>query len=164
MKDIGGRWRWMKFIRGRWRWMETIRGRWKWMKDIEVDLQPWSKRLGTLKKMRRENTPCLLKVYLTCYKCLEMLLKEPVSAVPPSPQQCWLCWKRFEAVTSTLNRGGRGERKCVIFTSCLVNVPRVLARVVPLNTFINLHEREWRLLKVNEGYWRRLEVNEGDWR
>ena len=33
--------------------------------------------------MRRENTPCLLKVYLTCYKCLEMLLKEPVSAVPP---------------------------------------------------------------------------------
>ena len=83
MKDIGGRWRWMKFIRGRWRWMETIRGRWKWMKDIEVDLQPWSKRLGTLKKMRRENTPCLLKVYLTCYKCLEMLLKEPVSAVPP---------------------------------------------------------------------------------
>ena len=93
-------------------------------------LQPWSKRLGTLKKMRRENTPCLLKVYLTCYKCLEMLLKEPVSAVPPSPQQCWLCWKRFEAVTSTLNRGGRGERKYVIFTSCLVNVPRVLARVV----------------------------------
>ena len=52
-----------------------------------LQLQPWSKRVGTLKKMRRENTPCLLKVYLTCYKCLEMLLKEPVSAVPPSPQQ-----------------------------------------------------------------------------
>ena len=63
------------------------------LEDVEgvlmrIELQPWSKRLGTLKKMRRENTPCLLKVYLTCYKCLEMLLKEPVSAVPPSPQQC----------------------------------------------------------------------------
>ena len=52
--------------------------------QAQRQLQPWSKRLGTLKKMRRENTPCLLKVYLTYYKCLEMLLKEPVSAVPPS--------------------------------------------------------------------------------
>ena len=51
--------------------------------QAQRQLQPWSKRLGTLKKMRRENTPCLLKVYLTCYKCLEMLLKEPVSAFPP---------------------------------------------------------------------------------
>ena len=50
---------------------------------IECNIQPWSKHLGTLKKMRRENTPCLSKSYLTCYKCLEMLLKEPVSAVPP---------------------------------------------------------------------------------
>ena len=49
----------------------------------KVYIQPWSKRLGTLKKMRRENTPCLLKSYLICYKCLEMLLKEPVSAVSP---------------------------------------------------------------------------------
>ena len=49
---------------------------------LKSKLQPWSKRLGTPKEMRRENTPCLLKSYLTCYKCLEMLLKEPVSAVP----------------------------------------------------------------------------------
>ena len=50
---------------------------------LKSKLQPCSKRLGTPKEMRRENTPCLLKSYLTCYKCLEMLLKEPVSAVPP---------------------------------------------------------------------------------
>ena len=51
--------------------------------DCFWNLQPWSKRLGTTKELRRENRPYLLKSYFTCYKCLEMLLKEPVSAVPP---------------------------------------------------------------------------------
>ena len=32
---------------------------------MTIDLQLWSKRLGTLKEMRRENTPCLLKSYFT---------------------------------------------------------------------------------------------------
>ena len=72
---------------------------------LKSKLQPWSKRLGTPKEMRRENTPCLLKSYLTCYKCLEMLLKEPVSAVPP-PLSNVGCVEK--AITSTLNRGGRG--------------------------------------------------------
>ena len=96
---------------------------------LKSKLQPWSKRLGTPKEMRRENTPCLLKSYLTCYKCLGMLLKEPVSAVPP-PLSNVGCVEK--AITSTLNRGGRGgeEKKCVIFTSCCVNVARVLTRVV----------------------------------
>ena len=96
---------------------------------LKSKLQPWSKRLGTPKEMRSENTPCLLKSYLTCYKCLEMLLKEPVSAVPP-PLSNVGCVEK--AITSTLNRGGRGgeEKKCVIFTSCCVNVARVLTRVV----------------------------------
>ena len=49
---------------------------------------------------------------------------------PPFPQQCWLCWKRFEAKTSTLNRGeGGGEEKMRRFHQC-VNVPRVLTGVV----------------------------------
>ena len=64
---------------------------WRGFENDGIDLQPWSKRLGALNEMRRENTLCVLKSYLTCYKSLEMLLKEPVSAVPPP-----------------LSRGGRG--------------------------------------------------------
>ena len=92
---------------------------WSGFENDAIDLQPWSKRLGTLKEMRRENTPCLLKSYFTCYKSLEMSLREPVSAVlPPS------------AGGDGGDGGDGGERKYLIFTSCCVIVPRVLTRVV----------------------------------
>ena len=80
-----------------------------------LSLQPWSKRLGTLKKMRHENTPCLLKSYLTCYKCLEILLKEPVSAVPPLPSAMLIVLKKIWSDNVNTKPGGMGGRENASF-------------------------------------------------
>ena len=51
---------------------------------MTIDLQLWSKRLGTFKEMRRENTPCLLKSYFTCYNAWSCCWRSPflLSPVP----------------------------------------------------------------------------------
>ena len=69
-----------------------------------------------------------------------MLLKGPVSAVPPAPLQCWLCWKKVWSHNVNTEPGGGGKRKCVIFTSCCVNVPRVLTRVVCMSKNLNKNQ------------------------
>ena len=78
--------------------------------ETEIDcfwnLQPWSKRLGTPKELRRENRPYLLKSYFTCYKCLEMLLKEPVSAVP-LPSAMLIVLKKIWSHNVNTEPGGR---------------------------------------------------------
>ena len=49
---------------------------------MTIDLQHWSKRLGTLKEMRRENTPRLLKSYFTCYNAWSCCWKSPFLLSP----------------------------------------------------------------------------------
>lgn len=66
-------------------------------------------------------------MYSTCYKCPEMLLKEPISAVPPSLSNVDCVEKKCEGLMSKLQQGGAGG--CIIFTSCCVSVPRVLTMV-----------------------------------
>ena len=58
-----------------------------------------------------------------CYKGLFLL-----SPSPPSSVDCDEL--KFEYITSTLHRGGRGEGRCLNLTSYCVSVPRVLTRVV----------------------------------
>ena len=49
---------------------------------MTIDVQLWSKRLGTLKEMRRENTPCLLKSYFTCYNAWSCCWRSPFLLSP----------------------------------------------------------------------------------
>ena len=53
---------------------------------MTIDLQLWSKRLGTLKEMRRENTPCLLKSYSLPVTMLGIVVEGARSCCLPSPQ------------------------------------------------------------------------------
>ena len=49
---------------------------------MTIDLQLWSKRLGTLKEMRRENRPCLLKSYFTYYNAWSCCWRSPFLLSP----------------------------------------------------------------------------------
>ena len=67
----------------------------------------------------------LKKAWVCCYKGLFLL-----SPSPPSSVDC--VELKLEYITSTLHRGGRGERRCLNLTSSCVSVPTVLNRVVVL--------------------------------
>ena len=85
-----------------------------------------------------------------------MLLKEPVSAVPPPLSNVDCVEKDLKPKRQHWTGGtGEGERKCVIFTSCCVNVPRVLTGVVG-----SLSEEVKKLKQVIEISERKPEANE----
>ena len=85
-----------------------------------------------------------------------MLLKEPVSAVPPPLSNVDCVEKDLKPKRQHWTGGtGEGERKYVIFTSCCVNVPRVLTGVVG-----SLSEEVKKLKQVIEISERKPEANE----
>ena len=59
-----------------------------------------------------------------------------LSPSPPSSVDC--VELKLECTTSTLQRGGTGEERCLNLTSYCVSVPRVLTRVVGVVIFDNL--------------------------
>ena len=62
--------------------------------QAQRQLQPWSKRLGTLKKMRRENTPCLilhtgLNTFNVIY-LIECAVQTDATLLANNFQHCWM--------------------------------------------------------------------------
>ena len=92
-------------------------------------LQPWSKHLGTLKKLgtntyfaKLTHVLPLKKAWGCCYKGL--FLRSPSL---PSSVDCVAL--KLECITSTLHRGGRGKGRYLILTSYCVSVcPRSFAQ------------------------------------
>ena len=59
--------------------------------------------LGTLKEMRCENTPYLLKTYFTCYKCYKSLL-----LLSPLPSAMLIVLKKMWSHNVNTEPGGMG--------------------------------------------------------
>ena len=77
--------------------------------SVYTNLQPWSKRLGTLGENRHKDSLCQINSYFTSWRSLGMLLWRAISAVPLSPKQCWLCWiKAWMHNVNTAPGGGGG--------------------------------------------------------